>query len=596
MKQMKWIRSLKHKFTGLTHAIVRFPLTTVFLAGAAILNAYMIHAEKDYLKFLLALIFGACLSAVLQVACERFFSAFSARFALMGAGVLLTVGYALIIMPAPKLSMEIVLRTSVALFALFIALIWVPVIRSSSSFNQSFMITFKAVFNSLFFSSIMFIGISMILGTTSLLIFAVDPAAYPHAANLIFILFAPIYFLSIVPVYLGAEAKKKTQEEIDDQKKTIDKAAACPKFLEILISYILIPLIAVFTLILVIYIFKTIGGTFWTDNLLEPMLVSYAITVIVLYILSSELENRFTRFFRKVFPKILVPIVLFQITSSLLSLADTGITHTRYYVILFGIYAAIAGILLSFLPVRKNGIVAALLILFAAVSIVPPVDAFTISRTSQTERLKNVLVKNHMLEKNRIQPNSSISNKDKKTITSTVSYLYEMGYTKNIEWLPANFNAYEDFYDTFGFREYEEQLNVNQPIYLNLQQPAPIAITGADTFVQVDINMSDKNGDRTICELQKEGKTYTLFKDFTKEGAVLTLAKENQELISFHTQEIFDRFYNASAAKGLISAKEATFIKENDRAKITIVAQNVNIEKQDEQYNSLVLYVFIQIK
>ena len=173
-----------------------------------------------------------------------------------------------------------------------------------------------------------------------------------------------------------------------------------------------------FTLILVVYIIKNIGGKFWTDNLLEPMLVSYAITVILVYILASEIENKFTVFFRRVFPKVLVPIVLFQITSSILSLADTGVTHTRYYVILFGVFAAIAGILLSFLPVRKNGIIAAMLIIFSVVSIVPPVDAFTISRTSQTNTLKNVLVKNNMLVNNKIKPNGSISDKDKKTITN----------------------------------------------------------------------------------------------------------------------------------------------------------------------------------
>ena len=172
------------------------------------------------------------------------------------------------------------------------------------------------------------------------------------------------------------------------QQETIDEAAHCPKFLGVLISYILIPLIAVFTLILVVYIIKNIGGEFWTDNLLEPMLVAYAITVILVYILASEIENKFTAFFRKIFPKVLVPIVLFQITSSILSLTDTGVTHTRYYVILFGLFAAIAGILMSFLPVRKNGVIAALLIVFAVVSIVPPVDAFTVSRINQIDMLK----------------------------------------------------------------------------------------------------------------------------------------------------------------------------------------------------------------
>ena len=112
-----------------------------------------------------------------------------------------------------------------------------------------------------------------------------------------------MYFLSLIPVYPGIVNQNKDQGITDLQEENINKAAYCPKFLEVLISYILIPLIAVFTIILLIYIIQNIGGAFWKDNLLEPMLVTYSITVILVYILASEIENKFTIFFRKVFPK-----------------------------------------------------------------------------------------------------------------------------------------------------------------------------------------------------------------------------------------------------------------------------------------------------
>ncbi len=520
---MKWMRTIIDKFTGLTNAISRFPLTTVFLLAAAVMNAYDISAATSHTNFLLTFAVGAFLSAVSQVAYERFYSKFAPRLSLMGVVVLLTAGYYLIIMPAPKLSMEIEIRTAVALFALLIAFILVPVIKSSISFNKSFMIAFKSLFNSLFFSGVIFGGLSIILFAINQLIFAIDSTAFSHTANIVFILFAPMYFLSLIPVYLG----KRMKENSNQQKETIEKAAHCPKFLEILISYIIIPLLAVFTFILVIYIFKNIGGKFWTYNLLEPMLVSYAITVILVYILASEIENKFTAFFRKIFPMALVPIVLFQISSSIISLADTGVTHTRYYVILFGIFAAVAGILLSFLPVRKNGVIAAMLIIFSVVSIVPPVDAFTISRTSQMNTLKNVLVKNNMLENNKIKPNENISDKDKKTITNAVNYLYMMDYTKKIAWLPDHFNAYVNFYDTFGFKEYQEQGEITQSIYLNLEQPAPITITGFDSFIQTDINIPGDTG--KIFDIEKEGKKYTLAKDVNKDETILKLMGVNDQ-------------------------------------------------------------------
>src|SRR5690606_11145090 len=115
------------------------------------------------------------------------------------------------------------------------------------------------------------------------------------------------------------------------------------------------PLTAIFTIILLVYLLQNITGEFWTNNLLEPMLVSYAITVIIVYFLVSTINTKSAIFFRKIFPKVLVPIVLFQTVSSVLRIQETGLTLGRYYVILFGIFALIAGIIFSVLPVRKNG-------------------------------------------------------------------------------------------------------------------------------------------------------------------------------------------------------------------------------------------------
>jgi hypothetical protein len=598
MIKMKAIGKLKDRLKGLTDAIARFPLTTLFLLAAAIINAYDISIEKTVTKFLLTFIVGAFLSAVAQVAYERSFSKSSSRLGLMGVVMLLSVGYYLIIRHVPMLSMEIEIKTAVALFALLIAFIWVPIIKSKISFNKSFMIAFKSLFNSLFFSGVIFAGISIILTAINELIVTIGHTAYPHTANIVFIIFAPMYFLSLIPIYFGTGDKSKTQENMNLQQETIDEAAHCPKFLRILISYILIPLIAVFTLILVVYIIKNMGGEFWTDNLLEPMLVAYAITVILVYILASEIENKFTAFFRKVFPKVLVPIVLFQITSSILSLADTGVTHTRYYVILFGLFAAISGILMSFLPVRKNGVIAALLIVSAAISIVPPVDAFTVSRTNQINMLENALMKNDMLDQNKIKPNESISDKDKQTITNAIYYLSMMEYTKKITWLPEDFDVYTDFQNTFGFQEYQEPIDSIQSVYLSLEQSAPITITGYDIFVQTDIYLSGQNKTEKIFDIEKQGKTYSLLRDYKEDQIDLKLMGENnQELISFETQEIYDKFYNYSSMKGLISPEEATFTKENDRAKITIVVQNVGIDKSmGQNNNNAQLFVFVQIK
>jgi hypothetical protein len=301
---MSHTKKLIHSLKGLTNAFLRYPLTAAFLLAAAIFNGYNINVSTDkFQKIIRTLVVGAFLGIVAQVLYERYFNTnFSLRLILIGAGVLFTVGYYFIVRPASIFSIEVSIRTLVALFALFIAFIWIPAIRNSITFNETFMINFKSFFISIFFSGIIYAGISIILATVNELLFKIDSRLYLHAANIIFIIFAPMYFLSLIPVYSHDKRQEEEQGNIDEGFNHINRMADCPKFLEILISYIIIPLVSVFTIILLIYMIRNIGKGFWSNNLLEPMIVVYSIIVIIVYILASRLNNRFAVLFRRIFP------------------------------------------------------------------------------------------------------------------------------------------------------------------------------------------------------------------------------------------------------------------------------------------------------
>lgn len=584
---MKRLKLLVERLRELSTAIVRYPLTTVFLFAAMIMISISIETEKDFLKEIMSCIIGAVLSASLQALNERFFYKNTIRFFLMGCSVAFTIGYYLIIKSAPELSMEIGIRTFVAVLAMIAVFLWVPVIRSKISFNESFMTAFKSFFHSLLFSAVLFGGCILIIAAIDLLIVSLTETVYPHVANIIFVFFAPIFFLSLIPVYPGERDHKEEFDVIAEKNEIVENAAFCPKFLEVLISYIVIPLVTVFTVILLLYIVLNVREDFWTNNLLEPMLVSYAITVILVYLLASRLENKFAVWFRRIFPKVLVPIMLFQVVSSLLTLREMGITHTRYFTILFGIYAVLAGVVMSLVPIRKNGILAIMLIAFSLVSIIPPVDAFTVSRISQENRLKGILVKNAMLKDNIIIPNALLSERDKKKIVLSVEYLDRMGYTDKITWLPKDFTAYEDFYNTFGFYEYEQAKNQNRFIHVFRNSESAINIKGYDVLVHAFINFDD-NRETKICQIDKAGKNYILNKVKEGDGYDFALVQENQnqEIIRFSTQEIFSRYRSYVVEKSELSNEEATFSVENEEAKLTLVVQEANMDASLNQRNN----------
>lgn len=597
---MKIFNGLRNKLQGLSDSILRYPVTVAFLIAAATMIAIQIGDSKELVNNILACAVGAIACATAQAAYERFFTGLLPRIILFVAGCVIAILHYLIIRQISALSIEIPIRSIVAIFALFITFIWIAVTRSKYTFNESFMAAFKSLFQSLFYSAVIFGGCSAIIAAIDLLITPINSDAYAHTANIVFVLFAPIFFLSLIPIYPGKNDTNIDPTTIEARREVIEKRSFCPKFFEILLSYIVIPLASVYTVILLIYIILNIGGKFWTDNLLEPMLVSYTIVVIVVTILISRLENKFAVLFRRIFPKVLIPIALFQTASSLLIMADTGITFSRYFVILYGIFAICSGVVLSVVPVRKNGIIAIILIILSFISITPPTDAFTVSRTSQINTLERILMENDMLSDNSVTPNGTISEEDKTAITSTLNDLSRMEALDKISWLPENFNIYDDseFYTTFGFHQYEIPDQTSSYIYVTLNAATPIPIDGSDYFTTMYIAWPDQSAYPNNLEIEQNGETYQLAAEKNAEGYDIVLLDSNGvDLVRFHSNDILSKYEAFPSDKPEISLDEATFSVENDSAKLTIVVQNASIDKSsDRQSFNFQIYIFVNFK
>ncbi|HHV13711.1 MAG TPA: DUF4153 domain-containing protein [Clostridiales bacterium] len=568
---MKLFVKIQEKGKGIVDTALRFPVTVVFLLLTAVWNIVAINQQNydHYGKIVLSFVLGAFIYGTLQMVYERFVGKAMVRYIFMAVPFILSLIYYLLIKDG-EFDVKVSIRTMVLFFCLFMAFLWVPVIKGRINFNQSFMAAFKAFFMALLFSLVLFLGIVLILATTNELITAVSDKAYAHGANIVFVLLFPMIFLSLIPVYPREEDGEP--EELDE---VLMKRVTPARFLEALISYVTIPIATVFTVILLLYIIMNIRGEFWTDNLLEPLLVSYSIVVIIVYLLASTVTNAVTLFFRRVFPKILLPVVLFQTIASILKIQEAGISYGRYYVIMFGIFAIIASGWFCVRPVRSNGIVAPVLIVLSLISILPFIDVFTISRSNQMNRLVNALERNGMFNGEAVIPKSDVPEKDRETIISAVRYLDEMRYTKEISWL-KEYNEGYNFEKTFGFSEYNyDPGNGTEYISVTRKQASPIPVAGYDFMLQ--LFSYRKHDDTVVSSYELAGKTYTLSVEALSENEQEVLLKEgNQELIRFPLKEIYAKFENETGAKEL-DTPELTFTKENERAVITVVAESISI-------------------
>lgn len=598
---MKLVQNIQDKFQGLIQASKRYPLTVLFLVVIAGLNTYLIQQETDdYINYVYSLIVGVFLSAVAQHVYERFFEKTSQRIALMGGSLLLTLLYFYTIGSSTVYDLEMTVKTSIIFLILAVAFIWVPTIKNRITFSESYLSAFKAFFTTVLFTVILYAGVGFIIFAVDQLLFSVDYKANLHSANLIISLFSPIFFLSYTPGYVTKKDEAtQTPEKLVAKQNQIKNEVSVPKVLELLISYILIPLTAIFTVILLVYLLQNITGDFWTNNLLEPMLVSYSVTVILVYLLASNIETKSALLFRKIFPKVLVPIVLFQTISSVLKIQETGLTHGRYYVILFGLFAVIAGLIFSILPVKKNGWIAVVLIVLSVISITPPVDAFTVSQTSQTNLLKETLEKNQMLEENKLIPNADVSKEDKIKISQTIYYLTDMDYTEDIKWLaPYGQQLTYQFEEIFGFQPiYGETGFVNnqpaQDAYyatLDRQQTPVISIEDYDKMIAISYY---EFSERSAIEFEVGDSTYAI-ETQGKEGKNLVLMDENkQSLMSIDLQEAMEQVATTTQTENLFTIEEGTVVAENEQVEMKVLFTSIDI--YDDQYNSE-FYLFVDVK
>ncbi len=158
-----------------------------------------------------------------------------------------------------------------------------------------------------------------------------------------------------------------------------------------------------------------------------------------------------------------------------------GITESRYYVALFGIFAIVTAVLLSFKPKSRNSLIVVLAAAFAILSIVPPIDAFTVSQVSQTNRLEKMLQTQGILVDGQLKPQADVPIELRIEATSILNYLQNRKYTREIDWLPADFDANKDMSKTLGFETaYPGYPGEEKYFYAHLNMDDPIAIKGYD--------------------------------------------------------------------------------------------------------------------
>lgn len=573
-------------------AVSRFPLTVICLVCTAILLCYMIslHKAPDLIiqKLMYTFWLGSFLGVAAQFLCERLVRLLKMRLIVYAISLLLIVSYYLILWPAPAIGFQVSVRTLVAVFAMFCAFIWVPSFRSDSDFNSIVLIHFKSAFTSILYSAVLSAGCVSIIAAVDALLFNVNGDVYSYTLVIVWVLFATLYYLSMLPRF--------NSEEEADRESTLH-AAQYPRFLEILVSYIAVPLIAVYTLVLTAYFIKILVTLRWPSGQLGGMVLAYSAAGLIVYLLAGPLENRFSALYRAIFPRALIPVVILQLVSVGIRLNAYGVTESRYYIALFGIFSILCGIALSFRPLSRNSLIAILAAGFAIFSILPPVDAFTVSRNSQIFRLESMLRSEGLLADGRLIPKADASAALKLESTSALDYLYNRGYIKYIAWLPAGFKPYEQMKNTFGFEPVYTGNSESNYFNANMDLQQPLNIQGYDMLVNANSNRGMAGEQLPAIYFTVHGIRYRLVLDrlSPQEVRVSIRNTAGMELVGTGLYDFAASISGAGNQSPKALSPEAASLKvEKDGYKLLIMLQNINITYSGTDagadYNLLILF------
>lgn len=588
MKRIKEI--ISGRMVGLFKAAERFPVTVAgFVAALMVVYAIILEGHTPQLilqKWVFTLVVGAILGMTLQFLVERFGRLSTRRTAVYVMGLLLTAGYFFILLPVTEISQAVVIRSLVAVFALICMVLWVPSIGGKSDFNRIALVYFKTFATSWLYAAVLSAGAAAVIAAVDTLLFSVNDDTYAYSMATVWILFAPVYFLSLLPRFDHRQNILENVTELGGipESDAVREAGAYPRFLEILVSYIAIPLVAVYTAVLAAYFAKILVTQTWPSGQLGPMVLVYSAAGLLIFVLASLLDNGFSNGYTRVFPKVLIPVVIMQLISVGIRLEAYGVTESRYYVALFGAFSLAAGLLLSFSPVSKNGRIAFLAAVFALVSILPPMDAFSVSRNSQIGRLEGILAAEGMLVGGELVAKADATERTKAETTSLVNYLQSSGGLAYIEWLPEAFEAHEDFARTFGFERTYKPAGGQRYAMVSLDPGIPLEVEGFDVLLSFDLARYEKETGPLSQRIELAGETYEVrVTRISPEDAVVTLVVPGgDEALMIALDDAASSIVpEMGAIKELMLPEAMTVAAENDRFRMSVVFRGIHMYEMD---------------
>jgi hypothetical protein len=374
-------------------AVMRFSLTVFCVLGLAVLFLININDKNSDIPERLWVLFGLGIPFTLMVAllAENF------KNNIVGIGLQIIGIVALILhvfflpekLQIVDIYQSVVFGLSCALSVFFVSFLKKYDAVPFWEFSKTVIIQLITAF---IFAGVLMLGFSLAaLSIDQLFKVDVHDEVYENLSVICFALYAPFYFLTNIPY----DSDKYLQEYKFD------------KFLKILGLYILLPILAVYAIILYVYAFKIIvewqlpNG--WVTWLVSVLALAGFVTMMILYPLRLQ-RNKVGLYFSHFFPAILLPLVILMTIGISRRFDDYGLTVNRAYVFLFNLwlYGICVYLLISHAKYLKWIFVS--FVTVAVISSVGPWSVYHITQRNMQDNTEKLLNDIHYQKDGKILP------------------------------------------------------------------------------------------------------------------------------------------------------------------------------------------------
>lgn len=454
--------------------------------------------------------------------------------------------------------------------------------KEKSSIPESFFMTEKAIMIALIYGLVIMAGTSGVAG-------AVQGLLYRDMSEKVYMYLSTLSGFLAFTIFVGYFPDFK--KDSDDPHREV--AQKQPKFLEILLEYILVPIVLALTVVLILWAGKTviqgIGNPFMV---LSGIAATYTLGGLWLHLMVSDYESEIAKFYRKIYPFSALIILVFEAWALVTRLQESGLKTEEYMFSIIWIVALISAVLLIIKKSKAYKTIIIILSVAAVLVVMPFIGYQDLTINMQLNRLEKILIDQEMLIGGEIVlAEEEVDKEIKIAITDAVTFIsYSSERKKLPDWFSRDLAESVEFRQKFGFEKtwqsYEEPSNQYMSRYLTLPT-TPVNISDYDWVINYEFLKEEG------LILKGENGEYEIFWNQMRDNRIpsLTVILNGETIIeedmNEYLRKIEDKYPPGEKMELQPTIEDMTYIINTEKAEIMLEFREIEIsvDPQEDRIN-----------